>query len=306
MIMGTSLTAPVLVALGMISPAPGAATPEQQAVQLDGPLYAAPTRLDRIGRILAPVMINGQGPFRLTVDTGANQSVITTPLAAALGLTASDQVVKLNGVTGSLVVPTVRIDRFETGDLVQSALLLPILDSVMSEADGILGMQGLEDKRITVDFRRDRITIAWSRNERAGRKFYTVPTKLRFGHLLMADGEVAGVKVHIVIDTGSERTLGNMALHDALIRRSRIKRRLVATPVLGLTMIEQMGNSVQTPAIRLAEVIVKDVNVVYGDIHVFTLWGLEEDPALLLGMDVLGTLNTLIIDYRRKELQIMP
>lgn len=304
MIMGTSLPAAVLVALGMISPALPA--PEQQAVQLDAPLYAAPTRIDRIGRILAPVMINGQGPFRLTVDTGANQSVITTSLAAALGLTASDTVVKLNGVTGSLIVPTVRIDRFETGDLVQNALLLPLLDSVMGEADGILGMQGLEGKRITVDFHRNRIAIAWSRNERAARRFVTVPAKLRFGHLLMADGEVAGVKVHVVIDTGAERTLGNMALYKALVRRHRTKHRTVATPVIGLTLIEQMGTSVRTPVIQLADVVIKDVTVIYGDIHVFTLWDLEETPALLLGMDVLGTLKTLIIDYRRKELQLLP
>src|SRR5262249_19642673 len=52
-------------------------------------LYAAPTRLDRIGRIVAPVMLNGRGPFRFVVDTGANRSVITTQLAAALGLEAS-------------------------------------------------------------------------------------------------------------------------------------------------------------------------------------------------------------------------
>jgi hypothetical protein len=28
------------------------------------------------------------------------------------------------------------------------------------------------------------------------------------------------------------------------------------------------------------------------------------EPALMIGMDALGTLDTLIIDYRRKELQI--
>jgi hypothetical protein len=39
---------------------------------------------------------------------------------------------------------------------------------------------------------------------------------------------------------------------------------------------------------------------------VFRLWELENRPAMLIGMDVLGTLGTLVIDYRRKELQIRP
>ncbi len=31
---------------------------------------------------------------------------------------------------------------------------------------------------------------------------------------------------------------------------------------------------------------------------------MSDEPALLIGMDVLGLLDTLIIDYRRKELQV--
>jgi hypothetical protein len=31
---------------------------------------------------------------------------------------------------------------------------------------------------------------------------------------------------------------------------------------------------------------------------------LTDEPAMLIGMDVLGLLDTLVIDYRRKELQM--
>ncbi|HEX6572433.1 MAG TPA: aspartyl protease family protein, partial [Steroidobacteraceae bacterium] len=40
------------------------------------PSYAVPTRLDRAGRVLAPVMVNGQGPYRFILDTGANRAVL--------------------------------------------------------------------------------------------------------------------------------------------------------------------------------------------------------------------------------------
>ena len=55
---------------------------EELAVTADEPRFVAPTRRDRIGRIWAPVLINGQGPFRLVLDTGASHSALTPRLAA--------------------------------------------------------------------------------------------------------------------------------------------------------------------------------------------------------------------------------
>src|SRR5262245_53344440 len=65
------------------------------------PLFASPTRVDRIGRIVAPVFINGKGPFRLVVDTGASHTTFSPALAQTLGLRPThDSSVELNGVTG--------------------------------------------------------------------------------------------------------------------------------------------------------------------------------------------------------------
>ena len=33
------------------------------------PLFAAPTRLDRIGRVMTMVMVNGKGPFEVRVES---------------------------------------------------------------------------------------------------------------------------------------------------------------------------------------------------------------------------------------------
>jgi predicted aspartyl protease len=272
-----------------------------------GPLYAASTTLDRIGRIIAPVMIDGKGPFRFIVDTGANQSVITTQLAARVGLTYSpDRTLTLNGVTGSTLVPIVQIATLRTGDLLQQSLTLPLLQSVMGGADGILGMNGFEDHRITVDFDKDSISIARSRNQTAPSGYYTVPARLRFGRLLVVDGRVGGIAVKAVIDTGAQRTLGNVALRDALLKRRKIIGQIEATSVIGLSEHQQDGNYMQTPKIHLGSIAITDVAAIYGNIDVFRLWELENRPAMLIGMDVLGTLGTLVIDYRRKELQIRP
>src|SRR5512142_2772867 len=52
----------------------------------DDLLFASPTTVDHIGRVVVPVTINGQGPFRFIVDTGANHSTISPQLVQALKL----------------------------------------------------------------------------------------------------------------------------------------------------------------------------------------------------------------------------
>ena len=41
-----------------------------------------------------------------------------------------------------------------------------------------------------------------------------------------------------------------------------------------------------------------------GDMFIFDKWNMEKEPALLIGMDVIGSLDTLIIDYRMRELHM--
>lgn len=270
----------------------------------DESLYAAPTTDDRIGRIAAPVMINGRGPFRLILDTGANQSVITRRVADALGLVLTPESrLRLQGVTGTLEVPALRLDSLETGDLVQNDLTVAVLESVMGGADGILGTQGFADMRVTVDFRRDNITIARSRNQRARSYEGTIRATMRFGRLLVVDGHLGRTPVKAVIDTGAQMTLGNMALKQVLLDKRRYDDGEDNTTVVGLDKIGQSGRYMVTRQLTLGEAEINNLGIIFGDIHVFKLWGLEEEPALLVGMDVLGSLERLVIDYRREEIQ---
>jgi predicted aspartyl protease len=280
-------------------------SPVPAASSAPGPLFASPTTLDRIGRIVAPVTINGLGPFRFIVDTGANSSVLTTRLMQTLGLTPSpDQVITLRGVTGAVVVPAVVVDSFQTGDLTQRALRLPVVDNVMGAADGILGMRGFDGKRITVDFVRDRIEIADSPGTRAPRQFITLPARLHFERLLLVDARVGGVRTKAIIDTGAERTLGNVVLRDTLLRKRGIDP-ASATQVIGLNLVEEAAHAIRTPTIVMGDANIANIHVVYGDIDVFKLWQLEDQPAMLVGMDVLGTLRTLMVDYERREVMML-
>ncbi|MGH8230915.1 MAG: retropepsin-like aspartic protease [Steroidobacteraceae bacterium] len=274
------------------------------------PRYVAPTRRDGIGRIWAPVYINDRGPFRLVLDSGANHSGINAGVVEALGLTpdATHQML-LRGVTGSATVATVRVDSLLIGDLALGPSRLPILTDPLGGADGILGTEQMAGRRIVVDFRHDMIAITRSHNERAAAGFRTIPFELVRGNLLAVNASIGGVHTLAIIDTGGEATIANLALRQALEHRSS---RLNTRPdtITGVTTDVQAGDEAQTPPLVIpaleqhGDIEIRYADVTFGDMHIFDHWHLTGEPAMLIGMDTLGWLDTLIIDYRRHELQI--
>lgn len=291
-----------LALIGALTAPIAAASTETAPVVEAEPALATPTTLDRIGRILVPVMINGQGPFRLMVDTGANRTTITTDVAEQLGLDyAAAPTVVLNGVTGSASVPAVEVARLRAGDLVLDAQQVPVvLPHLISGADGILGVAGLRDKRLIVDFKRDVVKIA-----RSQLTAYGPADGLRIradrvaGGLLAARVRIGRVRALAVIDTGGQKTLGNRALQEAL----RADARAQAT-VYGTTEAVSIGDVAAVPDINIDATVFRNVVVTFGDFHIFDVWSLNEEPALIIGMDVLGAMDTVTIDFRLAEIRL--
>ncbi|HUA90610.1 MAG TPA: aspartyl protease family protein [Steroidobacteraceae bacterium] len=285
------------------TPAPGAEALQEVMVQAPEPKYVAPTRRDRIGRIWAPVMIDGKGPFRLVLDTGANRSAVTQRTAAALGLPEGMQAVtRVTGFTGSAVVPTIHVGEMDVGDILIGPAELPVLDDVFGGAQGVLGYEGLANRRIFADFIHDRLVISRSHGERAPRDFTTVALRVMHG-LLVADVMVGGVRTKAIIDTGAQGTVGNLKLRDALMRHP--PRNAAHEEIIGVTLDVQSGDYLPMPDIRFGDrLMVSGVHVTFGDMYLFEHWGLTDEPALTLGMDLLGTFDVMIIDYARRELQI--
>jgi hypothetical protein len=122
----------------------------------------------------------------------------------------------------------------------------------------------------------------------------------------MVDARVGGVKARAVIDTGAERTLGNAALRDALRIQQRGRSGLswASTEVYGATTDVANGESSVAPPIKLGSAVIRGTEVTYGDFHIFKVWKLESRPAALIGMDVLGTVGALVLDYENRDLYL--
>ena len=278
----------------------------QQPAPAPDALYAIPTRLDRIGRIVVPVMVNGRGPFQFILDTGANATVVSPHLAAALGLDVqATQSVVMNGVTGATSVPTVEIADIQATGFQLQRQRLAVSDASGVGTDGVLGVDALREKAVLVDFNEDRVEVFDARERHPSDRLARIPAKLRLGNLLMVDVLVGTHKVKAVIDTGGQRTLGNPLLYDMLGYRHEIAAREAAADVIGATDARQPGERHVVYSIKIGEDMrVANLVVTFGDFYIFKLWDLRSQPALVIGMDMIGTLGEFGVDYFRREVQL--
>jgi hypothetical protein len=270
-------------------------------VEDEGPRYVAPNTLDRIGRIWAPVTIDGKGPYRLVLDTSGNSSAIIPSVVSSLGADPKSENVRLIGVTGTAVVPVVRVDNMEVGELSLGGAKLPVVADVFGGAEGVLGPKAFADKRIYIDFRNDEIRITRSNGRAAAQGFTRISMDTDQRKLITFDIRVGGVKTKAILSTGAQRTIGNAALREALLRRAREGQ---PETIIGVTLDVVHGQSIPVPPIAIGDLQFRNVHITFADTYIFDQWKMTREPAMLIGMDVIGSLDTLVIDYRLEQLHL--
>jgi len=255
------------------------------------------TSNDAAGRAVALVNINGQGPFRFVIDTGANRSVLSQALAARLGLAHSGEGV-VHSVDGAELAMLVNVESLSFGDLRLSGGDTPVLDGPMLDGEhGLLGVDGMAGRLLHVDFTRHCVEVYESAAQMPTQGWLSVPARIRFGSLLMVQGEIMGVQVNVLIDTGSNISLANEHFRDALrdVAARSVEYHNNHAFTFGRPIV--LAQSVWTPRLRLGHTVVDSVTAYIGNFHIFDLWGLQDEPTLLIGMDVLARSREMAIDY---------
>ncbi len=85
--------------------------------------------------------------------------------------------------------------------------------------------------------------------------------------------------MQIILDTGAERTLGNLPLRDLSASKHRGDAAAIETTVLGTTPDSVAGLTFRSPMVSMGSVDLRNLPVTFGDMHVFEIWGLTEEPA---------------------------
>ena len=252
-------------------------------------------------RMVVPVQVNGQGPFRFAVDSGADTSVIGQRRARALDLPAGTPVT-LHGTTASSVVPRVLVDELNLGQSTIRALELPVLQERHLGADGLIGIDALVEQRLMLDFEAQAIRIEDARRPAKMLDGEVVVTaRLRRGQLILTQARANDRAVDAVIDTGSEITIGNLALRDQLIRKHPDAfTTVIATGVTGVSVPLQIA---RVRELRLGPVLLQDVPIAFADVPPFAVFGLADRPALLLGTDLMATFRRVSLDFRARKVR---
>jgi hypothetical protein len=275
------------------------------------------TAFDDAKRMVVPVYLNGHGPFGFVVDTGANRSVVATEVAALCGLPSAGRA-DVHGIAGVEAANLAAVRRLAVGAVVSSALELPVVPRAHLGADGLLGVDILRGRRMSLNFAENRFEIGNSgQGTELGRDSNSrIPSHVdpihvgatyRYGQLVILDAQVGEVPVSAFIDSGSQVTVGNRALRDAVVRaRPDFGVRLAPVPLISATGQTAMGEFAPLPTLRLGGMAVNQVIGIFAALHIFDLWKLADRPAILIGVDVLRHFHDVTLDFGRKQVVFTP
>lgn len=282
--------------------------PQTELPDTDEPATSLDTGQSRNDHMMAPVRINGQGPFNFLLDTGANVSCISRRLADKLNLKSEEQT-QVHTVVGVRSRPVVVLDLLQVGARDRRQVRTPTLPIKGDEIDGVLGVDWLKGQRLTLDFKARKMEIARSRSDRdePGR-VVVVPARRRHGQLTIVDADLNGAPISAILDSGAQGTLCNRHLRD-MVRRQEAKSNRGQPQESQFVRMETLagesftGESLFLPFLRLGGLHLGNVQVTHADMHVFGVWGLKDTPALVLGMDLLSQFEQVSLDFGRSRVR---
>lgn len=252
-------------------------------------------------RLSVDVAINGRGPYKFIVDSGADTSAVGLRIARQLELPLGTPVT-LNSTTARNLVDRVKVDSLTLGPTTIRDLQLPALREVDMGGEGMIGIDALVQQRLMMDFDKRVIKIE------DGRFRYTptpgeivIIARRHRGQLILAEVRAAHLKLDAIIDTGTQITIGNLALRDKLLRKNRVTlRSLDVIGVTGETIKVQLAI---IDELQLGPVLLRDVPIAFADLPPFKLFGLADQPALLLGTDILENFRRVSLDFRARKVR---
>lgn len=252
-------------------------------------------------RMTVDVRVNDRGPYRFLVDSGADSSVLGTRIVRELNLPLGTPAI-LNSMTARTRVDRAMVDQLSLGATTIRNLQLPVLLERDLGGDGIVGIDALVEQRLMLDFEKRVIKVEDARRPAVMvRGEIVVTARRRRGQLILTQVSAAGRSLKAVIDTGSEITIGNLKLRDKLIRGNREKFIPVeATGVTGVTIRMQLA---RVDELRIGSVTLRNIPIAFADVPPFALFGLAEEPALLLGTDLLDTFRRVSLDFRARKVR---
>lgn len=251
-------------------------------------------------RMTMPVEIGGS-TYDFVIDTGSQRTIVATELARRLAL-PEGPAVEIVSMAGRVTVSSVALAGLRFGDhLVENVDALSIRHQDLGGA-GLIGLDSLRDKRLTLDFKARRMDVGKSRRAKRDNDPNTIVVegRTKLGQLILVDSRIDGRRVNVILDTGAEVSVGNMALFRSL----KLKRLVIPpqpTSIISVTGVQVPAQYTVVKQLRIGSVTLNNVPMVFLDAAPFAELGLAEKPAMLLGMRMLRMFERVAIDFGNRH-----
>ncbi|HEX7711120.1 MAG TPA: retroviral-like aspartic protease family protein [Sphingomonadaceae bacterium] len=274
---------------------PGAPAVPATASDEAGDIDVIQAQNERFDRMTVPVKIDDSGPYAFMIDTGAEATVVSLDLADRLGL-AERSPATLVAMASRKPIETAFIPHLELGSRSFNIQTAPLVDrSNIGAADGVLGLDSLQNQRVLIDFAEQRIAVADARDLGGNRGYEIVVTaRRRLGQLIITSARFDNVRVAVIVDTGAEASIGN----DALMRRLRGGNAGPAQ-ITDINGVQASGTVRLASEVRIGDAKLSNIPVAFVESPLFKQLGLEGQPAMVLGMNELRLFRRVAIDFKQ-------
>lgn len=259
--------------------------------------------IDHSDRMTVPVRINGGEPVPFIVDTGAERTVIANDLAEHLALEVGPKLT-LATITGRVVVQSFVIESLTTSVIDMGVIEAPGLERRNLGAYGLLGIDSLEDRKVLLDFRGQKMEILPSPLKK-GRSslengMIVVRATRRAGRMILSNAKIGSFDIDVILDTGAQSSMGNTALRERLRGRDLLYeyKPVVLRSVLGENIT---GDFTQIKGIEIGGLAIRDLPITFTENYAFDALKLDKRPAILLGMDALKLFDRVVIDFANRR-----
>lgn len=285
---------------------PQAVTTLATAPEIDAELLETLELSPHDQRMAVPVTIGDNDDYRFVIDTGAERTVISRELADRLALGAGPRV-NLVSLSGRSQVSTVAIPALRFGRKREpKQVMAPALSYRHLGASGLLGVDLLEGHKVLIDVDRRMMQVRPSRRSTRASMGRSSPNEIvvraasRLGQLIVTDADYRGKRIRVVIDTGSGLSIGNMAMRRLIGTRGTPLGRIPITSVTGQQVMAEFH---QVDRFRLGGMQMTNAPMAFGDLEPFRTLGLDDAPAMLLGMDAFRMFRRVDIDFANRDIR---
>ncbi len=239
------------------------------------------------GHITVPIQINGSEISEAVIDTAATIALIDAQTARVSGIPAPDAFARRVTVLSlheAIDHPVVRLNRLQAGPIALDALPAAFTDSGATPQT-ILPFSALPGDTLDFDFKSRTLTAysgapAKMQARRTDRMVYALVDGLMFVPV-----RINGVDGRALIDTGSRHTFVNPVF------AARAGLAALEDERLSLSGASGEGQPVKlarAASVRLTKFDFRNTDMLIADAALFSELGLDDEPVMVLGLDVLS------------------